>query len=101
MTSGPIVELEQLAALHLGKTNTARGLARILTAAMGDELGQVRLGKPPRSKNQRWKDIGRFARIEQGKAKPLRKLADLTTAEQQYAALDAWCTLEAFLWLTR
>eukprot|EP00977_Amphora_coffeiformis_P008613 scaffold1953_cov176-Amphora_coffeaeformis.AAC.31 len=101
MTSGPIVELEHLAALHLGKASTARGLARILTAAMGDDLAQVRLGKPPRSKNQRWKDIGRFALIEQGKAKSLRRVADLTAREQQYAALDAWCTLEAFSRLTR
>ena len=46
---------------------------------------------------QRYKNIGRFALIEQGKARPLRGVDDLSEREQQYCALDSWCTLQAYL----
>ena len=35
--------------------------------------------------------------IEQGKARPLRGVDDLSEREQQYCALDSWCTLQAYL----
>ena len=60
------------------------------------ELSNVRIVKP-RSTNQRYKNIGRFALIEQGKARPLRGVDDLNEREQQYCALDSWCTLKAYL----
>jgi hypothetical protein len=44
----------------------------------------------------RFKDVARFSMIEQGKAPPLKSIHDLKKKEQQYAALDAWCTLQAY-----
>jgi len=60
------------------------------------QQNNIRIVKP-RNTNQRYKNIGRFALIEQGKARPLRGVADLSEREQQYCALDSWCTLQAYL----
>lgn len=60
---------------------------------------QVRIEKPLRAKGgmkARFANIGRFALIEQGKAKPLESLRDLPLREQQYAAIDAWFTLAVY-----
>lgn len=96
-TKPPIVDLESLSMKSLGPVKTARGLGRIVALTM-PELG-VRIEKPKVAKQgmkARFKNIARFAMIEQGKQKPLRGLSDLRQREQQYAALDAWCTLMVY-----
>ena len=94
----PIVDIEVLAANLLAPTKTPRGLSKIVSLCM-PELN-VRISKPPRNPKGggkgRFANIGRFALIEQGKARPLRGLHDLKSKEQQYAALDSWCTLLAY-----
>mmetsp|Transcript_19496 Transcript_19496/g.32024 ORF Transcript_19496/g.32024 Transcript_19496/m.32024 type:complete len:127 (+) Transcript_19496:175-555(+) len=94
-THPPIIDLEVLSAQLYGVTKVARGLAKIVSMSML-ELSNVRIVKP-RNTNQRYKNIGRFALIEQGKARPLRGVGDLNEREQQYCALDSWCTLRAYL----
>ncbi len=94
----PIVDLESLAAKHLGPVSTARGLGKIVSMTM-PEL-QVRIEKPLNGKQGmkgRFTNISRFVLIEQGKAKPLRSMNNLSLKEQQYAALDAWCTLAVYV----
>ena len=57
----------------------------------------VLIGKPSgASKTKRFKDIGRYTLIEQGKLPPLQSIRDLTRKEQLYAAMDAWATLQAY-----
>jgi hypothetical protein len=93
----PIVDLESLASIHLGPVKVARGLGRIVALTM-PELN-VRIEKPRVAKGTtkgRFSSVSRFALIEQGKTKPLRGLSDLKPREQQYAALDAWCTLQVY-----
>lgn len=92
LTVGHLVDLEALANKFMGKVAVARGLTRIVTLTMPDTDRQVLIRKP----KQRFKDIGRFSWIEQGKAPPLRSIWELSDKEQQYAALDAWCTLQAY-----
>lgn len=93
----PIVDLEQVIANIMGRSKVPRGLSKIISLCM-PELN-ARIGKPKTSGYKttgRFRRIGRFAMIEQGKAKSLQSLADLSSAEQQYAALDSWCTLQAY-----
>lgn len=92
-TKGSIVDLEAMAMELLGPVTVPRGLARITTLCM-PELNVI-IGKPRQGK-KRFSNIGRFALIEQGKMPPLRGLHDLKPDEKQYAALDAWCTLQAY-----
>lgn len=92
----PIVDVEILAMQLLGPVKSPRGLGRLVTLTMPEM--QVRIEKPKvarkgTSVKGRFANISRFAMIEQGKAKPLRGLEDLSRKEQTYAALDAWCTL--------
>jgi hypothetical protein len=96
-TKPPIVDLEAMALQLLGPVKVPRGLSKIINLSMA-EL-KVRIEKPKRQKGNiqgRFAKIGRFALIEQGKAKPLKGLSDLSQEEQHYAALDAWCTLQAY-----
>ena len=93
-TQPPIIDIEVLFANLCGSTKVPRGLSKIISMCM-PELN-VRISKPP-GMNQRMKNIGRFSLIEQGKAKPLRGVDDLSEREQQYCALDSWCTLQAYL----
>mmetsp|Transcript_7973 Transcript_7973/g.12487 ORF Transcript_7973/g.12487 Transcript_7973/m.12487 type:complete len:327 (-) Transcript_7973:1144-2124(-) len=95
----PIIDLEVLSGKLFGVTKVARGLAKIVSMSM-PELSHVRIAKP-RGTSQRFKNIGRFALIEQGKARPLRGVDDLSEREQQYCALDSWCTLQAYLSIRR
>ena len=95
---GPIVDLEVLAASALGPTKVARGLSRIVTLAM--PALNVIIVKPSPSGGKRFKDIGRFAMIEQGKAPPLTSFRDLSPKEKFYAAMDAWATLLAYKRIT-
>lgn len=91
LTTGHIIDLENVASMLLGPVTAPRGLSRIMVLAM-PELN-VLMVKP---KNSRMNDISRFALIEQGKAAPLQGLSGLSEKEKQYAALDAWCTLQAY-----
>lgn len=96
-TTPPIVDLENLLQKYLGPVKSARGLGKIVALTM-PEL-QVRIEKPSKANGGmkgRFANIGRFALIEQGKARPLKGLQDLSLFEQQYAALDAWCTLAVY-----
>jgi hypothetical protein len=96
-TVPPIVDLESIASKQMGPVKVARGLGRIVSLTM-PEL-KVRIEKPKVAKGAmkgRFANVGRFALIEQGKMKPLRGLFDLKPQEQQYAALDAWCTLQVY-----
>mmetsp|Transcript_437 Transcript_437/g.825 ORF Transcript_437/g.825 Transcript_437/m.825 type:complete len:290 (-) Transcript_437:297-1166(-) len=90
----PIVDLESICNIVTGiNAKVPRGLSNIVSLCF-PELN-VRIKKPNQS-SKRFKNIGRFAMIEQGKAKPLGGLNDLSAEEQQYAALDSWCTLQAY-----
>jgi hypothetical protein len=93
LTVGHIVELEDMAAKLLGPVKVARGLSRIVALAM-PELN-VHIRKPADAKG-RFKNIGRFTWIEQGKAPRLKSMYDLSDEELRYAALDAWCTLQTY-----
>ena len=94
-SQGTIIDLEALSAKILGPVKVARGLSRIVALSM-PELNVV-IGKPPPSKKGgRFKSIGRFTMIEQGKAPPLTSLRDLSRKDQHYAAVDAWATLQAY-----
>lgn len=85
--SGHIVDLESIAAQKFGPLPVARGLAKISTLAT-PEL-DVRIKKSKSS-------IRRFVLIEQGKAPRLNSIWNLSQKELQYAALDAWATLQAY-----
>ena len=93
-SQGSILDLEVLASKLLGPTKVPRGLSRIVTLTM-PELN-VLVQKPPPAKGARFKTIGRFTLIEQGKIPPLKSLRDLSRKDQRYAALDAWATLQAY-----
>ena len=96
--AGIIVDLELLAAKHLGPVKVPRGLGRIATLCM-PELANITITKPKHnnpSMKGRFANIGRFALIEQGKLPPLRGIGDLSAMEQRYAALDAWVTLQCY-----
>lgn len=96
MSTGPIVDVEILARPHLGSVKVPRGISKLVVLTM-PELN-VRIEKPKSSKTKigRFKDVFRFSMIEQGKAPPLRSISELSVHEQQYAALDAWCTLQVY-----
>lgn len=94
-TKGHILDVETLAGIHLGPVQAARGLGRILSLLTPG----IRLGKPKKGQGKaksRFTNVKRFALIEQGRAPPLRSIYDLSKEERQYAAVDAWCTLEAY-----
>lgn len=94
-TVGPIVDLEALSSQCLGRTKSPRGLTRILSLC--GLCPDVTIRKPTNNENRfQTSCIKRFCLIEQGKAPPLRSIWDLNSQELQYAALDAWCTLQAY-----
>lgn len=93
LTKPPIIDIEILFGSISGRVKVPRGLSRLVTMSM-PELN-VRLVKPPQTKSK-MKNIGRFAMIEQGKAQPLNSIHELSKKEKQYAALDSWCTLQAY-----
>lgn len=93
-TKGSVVDLEAMTSALLGPVKVARGLSRIVTLVM-PELN-VLIQKQSAAKGGRFKDIGRFTLIEQGRLPPIKSLRDLSRKDQQYAALDAWATLQAY-----
>ena len=93
LTKPSIIDLEQVMLHAFGPVSVPRGLSKIYSLVQHDK--NIRIVKPQKQKGK-FKNVGRFALIEQGKAKPLRGLHDLKPTEQQYAALDAQCTLLAY-----
>jgi hypothetical protein len=91
--SGPIVDVECMAAKNFGPVSVARGLGKILDLL--EPKDNVRIGKPKNGKGHR-SNIGRYTWIEQGKAPRMQSVYELTNRERRYASLDAWCTLQAY-----
>jgi len=92
LTVGHLVDLEAIAAKLLGPVKVPRGLSRIVVLSMPELNVHIR---KPNSKG-RFKNVGLFCLIEQGKKPPLKSIHELTAKELQYAALDSWCTMQAF-----
>jgi len=93
LCSGHIVDLEALCSQLLGPVKVGRGLSRIVSFCMPELKVQIR---KPKSARGRLSNVGRFCWVEQGKAPRPTSLADLSEKERQYAALDSWCTLQAY-----
>jgi hypothetical protein len=91
MVTGPVVDLEYLAAECMGHVKVPRGIGKLVALTMPEV--RVRIDK----KAKRLGAIGTFTAIEQGFRKPLRGVHDLSLIEQRYAALDAWCTLQIWI----
>ena len=64
-TKPPIVDIEVISLALLGPTQVPRGLSKLVSLCM-PELN-VRIEKPGKSSKQRYKNVGKFALIEQGK----------------------------------
>lgn len=92
LTTGPIIDLEDVASKYYGPVKVARGLSRVVTLAMPELT--VRIQKS--NKKGRLAKIGRFSSIEQGREPTIRSIYDLSSEERQYAALDAFCTLQTY-----
>ena len=82
-----VVDLESMCAERFGPVQAPRGILRIYTLA-SPEI-HVRIEKSRSS-------VKRFSFIEQGRMPRLRSISDLSQNEQEYAALDAWVTLQAY-----
>ena len=94
MTAGPVVELEHLASDRIGNVGHQRGFAKILSTCHTSRLG-ARIAKD--------KGLGPvffFASIEQGFRAQLGGLHEIPRTIQEYAALDAWATLLAWVHLS-
>ena len=87
------VDLEDITASIMGPTGVQRGLARILNLAWPQKA--VRVTKDQRDK----KSVFFFAAIEQGKKPRLKGLDEIPDRIRRYAAMDAWCTMMAFIGL--
>ena len=83
---GHIIELEDTANALLHESGVFRGLIRNLELSL-------KLGSRITKKDSGW---ALFAGINQGFYPQLKGLQDIPVKEQQYAALDAWCTLRAW-----
>lgn len=95
MISGSIVDIEVMANVGLGPCKSKRGISKLVTLVMPELLVRIEKGNSKKG-SKRVKDVFRFCMIEQGKAPPLRSIHDLTSIEKQYAALDAWITLQIY-----
>ena len=87
------VDLEDITSSLMGATGVQRGLARILNLAWPHQ--PVRVTKDPKDK----KSVFFFAAIEQGKKPRLKGLDEIPDRIRRYAAMDAWCTMMAFIGL--
>ena len=87
------VDLENITSSLMGATGVQRGLARILNLAWPQKA--VRVTKDQRDK----KSVFFFAAIEQGKKPRLKALDEIPDRIRRYAAMDAWCTMMAYLGL--
>jgi hypothetical protein len=86
-------DLEDITSSLMGATGVQRGLARILNLAWPHQ--PVRVTKDPKDK----KSVFFFAAIEQGKKPRLKALDEIPGRIRRYAAMDAWCTMKAYLGL--
>ena len=86
-------DLEDITASLMGATGVQRGLARILNLAWPQNA--VRVTKDQRDKSS----VFFFAAIEQGKKPRLKGLDEIPGRIRRYAAMDAWCTMMAYLGL--
>ena len=86
-------DLEDITSSLMGVTGVQRGLARILNLAWPHQ--PVRVTKDPKDK----KSVFFFAAIEQGKKPRLKGLDEIPGRIRRYAAMDAWCTMKAYLGL--
>jgi hypothetical protein len=86
-------DLEDITSSLMGATGVQRGLARILNLAWPQKA--VRVTKDQRDK----KSVFFFAAIEQGKKPRLKALDEIPDRIRRYAAMDAWCTMMAYLGL--
>ena len=86
-------DLEDITSSLMGATGVQRGLARILNLAWPHQ--PVRVTKDPKDK----KSVFFFAAIEQGKKPRLKGLDEIPDRIRRYAAMDAWCTMMAFIGL--
>ena len=94
MLTAPVVELEHLANARIGEAKVARGFAKIFTLCYTSQRG-VRIVKDPHGDSAFF-----FAEIEQGYRPQLGGLHEIPKAAQEYAALDAWATLLAWVHLS-
>jgi hypothetical protein len=86
-------DLEDITSSLMGATGVQRGLARILNLAWPHQ--PVRVTKDPKDK----KSVFFFAAIEQGKKPRLKGLDEIPDRIRRYAAMDAWCTMMAYIGL--
>ena len=86
-------DLEDITSSLMGATGVQRGLARILNLAWPQKA--VRVTKDQRDK----KSVFFFAAIEQGKKPRLKGLDEIPGRIRRYAAMDAWCTMMAYIGL--
>jgi hypothetical protein len=86
-------DLEDITSSLMGATGVQRGLARILNLAWPQNV--VRVTKDQRDKSS----VFFFAAIEQGKKPRLKGLDEIPGRIRRYAAMDAWCTMKAYLGL--
>ena len=86
-------DLEDITSSLMGVTGVQRGLARILNLAWPQNV--VRVTKDQRDKSS----VFFFAAIEQGKKPRLKGLDEIPGRIRRYAAMDAWCTMKAYLGL--
>ena len=86
-------DLEDITSSLMGATGVQRGLARILNLAWPQNV--VRVTKDPKDKSS----VFFFAAIEQGKKPRLKGLDEIPGRIRRYAAMDAWCTMKAYLGL--
>ena len=94
MVAAPVVELEHLANARIGGANVARGFAKIFTLCYTSGRG-ARIVKDPTGDPAFF-----FAMIEQGHRPQLSRLDEIPKATKEYAALDAWATLLAWVHLS-
>jgi hypothetical protein len=96
MTMGTVVDIECISAKRMGHgPSRDRGLARIFSEVYTLPKAGVRVSKPGG-----YSEVKRFTRIEKGWLPQLESVWELSKTELEYAALDAWITLLAWVHLT-
>lgn len=107
-----VIDLECVMNEMYGPVKVARGLSRIVALTIAPNVQICKSSSPntPSSTSPiattntasmgRWKNIKKFALIEQGKIKPITNIfRDLSPMELQYAAGDAYATLLVYNYL--
>jgi hypothetical protein len=104
-----IIDLECVMNEMYGPVKVARGLSRIMSLTIAPHVQISKSSASPTPNNmetsktassERWKNIKKFALIEQGKIKPISNIfRGLSPTELQYAACDAYATLLVYNYL--